>query len=165
MQFAHLIVIVANLHQRYVNLSSREVWIYPAEGQRSHRNPGFPKFGCLDTGACQVIREIKTMVLLPGFCQFWRQLVLRFWFKTISSWYGVSLGFEGCMALVTVLLCAETKGRSSLVLKVLCYISSKFHVAADGRLHCCHNPSMLSRPCRRQRGTCGPGTRRHSGGH
>lgn len=101
-----------------MNLSSREGWIYPAEGQCSCGNPGFPKFGCLDVGACQIIRETKIMVLLPGFCKVWRQPVLRFWFRTISSTFGVSLGFEGCVCLVTVLLCAETKDHSSLVLKV-----------------------------------------------
>lgn len=40
-----------------MNLSSREGWIYPAEGQCSCGNPGFTKFGCLDVGACQVIRD------------------------------------------------------------------------------------------------------------
>lgn len=69
-------------------------------------------------GACQVIRKIKITVLLPGSFKVWRQPVLRFWFKTILSTFGVSLGFEGRVCLVTVLLCAETKDHSSLVLKV-----------------------------------------------
>lgn len=58
------------------------------------------------------------MVLLPGFCKFWRQPVLRLWFRTMSSTFGIGLGFEGYVCSVTVLLCAETKGHSSLVLKV-----------------------------------------------
>lgn len=48
--------------------------------------------------------------------------MLRFQFRTIANTFGKSLGFEGCMCLVTVLLCAETKDYSSLVLKV-CVIS------------------------------------------
>lgn len=69
-------------------------------------------------GACQVIREIEHIVLLPGFYKVWRQPVLRFPFRTIISMFGVRLGFGGCMCLVTVLLSAETKDHPSLVPKV-----------------------------------------------
>jgi len=142
-----------------VNLSGREGWIYPAAGQRSHRNPGFPQFGCLDIGACQVIREIKTVVLLPGSCKVRREPVLKFRFRTTSNTFGVSLGFEGCMCLVPVLLGAE-RLRNTL------HWFSKFvlhflQTSCGIRLKVAALPRSIyaKQACRRQRGTCGPGTR------